>query len=153
LPGASKQNGPEGPFCSVRYLEALLPGLTLPVDGNCGSGGSGHLNAMLLTPEVVVDVPVLGLSLAGYVSATLDVLRIRLLSVVAADIGAHRGSRDSATGSREILSASATNLMAQNAADDRAGNRTGNVGVASILDDLFALDPASLLGWSDHRAD
>ena len=77
---------------------------------------------------------------------------MHLLSAAAADVGAHRAPRDSAADSGDILTASATDLVTENAADDGAGNRPGNVDVASFLNDLFALDPASLLGWSDHRA-
>src|SRR5450759_3476261 len=85
-----KQNGPEGPPRSVRCVKALRPGLTPLVDGNCGSGGSGHLHAMLLAPEVVGDIPVVGLGLAGHVLATLDVLGLHLLSAAATDLGSHR---------------------------------------------------------------
>src|SRR5450830_1751807 len=69
--------------------QALLPGLTLLIDRHCGAGGSCHLDAMLLAPKVVADIPILGLGLAGYVFATLDVLDGRLLSAaVAVDVGA-----------------------------------------------------------------
>ena len=97
--------------------EALRPGLTLPVNGNRGSGLSGHLYAMLLAPEVVGDVPMVGPGLAGYVLATLDVSGLHLLSAAAAtDLGAHRAPGDSATDGGNSLTASATDLMAENAA-------------------------------------
>ena len=106
---------------------------------------------MLLAAECVRDIPVGGSGLAGHVLATLDVLRNHLL--FSTDVSAHRGPRNSATDRREILTATATDLVTENAANYSAGNGPGDVGFASILNDLFALDPASLLGWSDHRAD
>ena len=109
---------------------------------------------MLLAPEDVSDIPVVGLGLAGYAGATLDILGTRLLcAAVATDVGTHRGSRDSAAGSGDILTASATDLVTENAANDGAGNRPRNVDPASLLNDLLALDPASLLGCSDYRSD
>jgi hypothetical protein len=107
---------------------------------------------MLLAAEGVGDIPVVWSGLAGYIFAALDVLGLHLLSAVATDVGAHRGARHSAADSGDILTAPATDLVTENATDYGAGNRPGNVGAASILHDLFALDPASLLGWSDHRA-
>jgi hypothetical protein len=109
---------------------------------------------MLLAAEAVDDIPVIGSSLAGHVLATLDVFGLHLLSAaVATDVGAHRAPCDNATDSGEISTASATDLVPENAADYGAGNRPRNVDAASLLHDLFALDPASLLGWSDPRAD
>src|SRR5665647_386350 len=81
--------------------QALLPGLTLLVDGHGRSGRSGHLNAMLLAPEVIGDIPIFGSGLAGYASATLDVLSRCLLSV--ADVGTHRSPCDNAADRGEIL--------------------------------------------------
>ena len=78
---------------------------------------------MLLAPKVVGDIPILGLALAGYALATLDVLGRRLLSAaVAADIGAYRGPGDSATGGGDILAGSAADLVTKNAANEGAGN-------------------------------
>ena len=112
------------------------------------------MDPMPLASEVVADIPIVGAGLAGYAFATLHIPGISLLrATIATDIGAHCCPRDGATGSGDILTASATNLVAQNAANDGAGNRSGNVGVASIRNDLFALDPASLFGWTDHRVD
>src|SRR4029450_13477934 len=97
--------------------ERLRPGLTPFVDDNRESGGSGRLNAMLLAPEVVGGIPVVGPGLAGYVLATLDVSGLHLLSAAAAtDLGAHRASGDSATDRGDSLTASAADLMAENAA-------------------------------------
>jgi hypothetical protein len=144
------QDGPAGPPRSVRCVEVLRAGLAPLVDGNCGAGTSGHLHAMFLAPEVVGDIPVVGLGLAGRVLATLDVLGLRLLSTT--DVGAHRASCDSTTDGGDIITASATDLVTENAANYGADDRPRNVEIASILRDLFLLDPASLLGCSDHRA-
>ena len=80
---------------------------------------------MLLAPEVVGDIPVVGSGLAGRVLATLDVLGLRLLSTT--DVGAHRGPCDSATDSGDIVTASATDLVTENAADYGADNRPGTL--------------------------
>jgi len=107
---------------------------------------------MLLAAEGVGDIRVIWTGLAGYAFATLDVLRLHLLSAVATDVGAHRGPSDSAADRGNILTASAADLVTEYAADDGAANSSRNVGAASLLHHLFALDPASLFGWSDHRA-
>jgi hypothetical protein len=108
---------------------------------------------MLLAAEGVGDIPVIGPGLAGHVLATLDVLGLhRLPAAVATDVGADRAPCDSATESGDILTASTADLVTENAANYGADNRARNVELASFLRDLFLLDPASLLGWSDHRA-
>jgi len=104
---------------------------------------------MLLPAEVVGDIPVIGSGVAGHAGATLDVLGNHL--PFATDVGTHRGPRDSATDRSEILTATATDLVTENAADYGAGDGPGDICFASLLNDLFALDPASLLGRSDHR--
>ncbi|MDO8596111.1 MAG: hypothetical protein Q7R45_05760, partial [Sulfuricaulis sp.] len=60
--------------------------------------------------------------------------------------------RDSATEGGDILTRSATDLVTKNAANHGADNRPRSIDLAPILRDLFALDPASLLGCSAHRA-
>jgi hypothetical protein len=107
---------------------------------------------MLLAAKVVSDIPEVGSGLAGHAFATLDVLGYRFLSAaVATDIGAYRGPGDSAADRSKIVTASVSNLVPENTADDCSGNRAGN-GVVSTLCHLFALDPASLSWWPDHRA-
>jgi hypothetical protein len=109
---------------------------------------------MLLAAEGVGDIPVVGSGLALHVLATLDVSGLHLLSAaIATDVGAHRGARYRTTDSSEILTASAADLVTENAANDGADSCPRNVKVASFLRDLFLLDPASLLGRSNHRAD
>jgi hypothetical protein len=104
---------------------------------------------MLLAAEIVDDIPVLGPGLAGYAGATLDVLGDYLLP--AADIGAHRSARSSATDSGEIIAATTADLVTEYATDYGTGNCAGYVRTPPLLHDLFTLDPASLLGRSDHR--
>ena len=144
---------PRGPRCSVRRRQALRAGLTLPVDGNGGSGRGSHLHPMLLAAEVIGDIPIVRAALAGCAGATLDVLGMHLLAAaVATDVGADRGPRDRATGRGDVLAAPATDLVTENAADDGARDGRRDVGAAAILHDLLALDPAALLGRSDHGA-
>ena len=112
----------------------LRAGLALRVDGHRGSGTRRHLYAMLLTAEIISDIPVAGTGLAGYVFTTLHVPGLRLLSPAdAIDVGAHRGPRDCTTGSGDIVAASATDLVTENAADNRTDyrpwNAAGMVGV------------------------
>src|SRR5688572_6325537 len=99
---------------------------------------------MLLTPELVRDIPVVGLGLAGNVLATLDIARLRLLSAdaEATDLGTCCATHDGATDRGNILTASAPDLVAEHATDHRADERPGNADFASILSDLFLLDPA-----------
>jgi hypothetical protein len=74
-------------------------------------------------------------------------------AAVATDIGTHRGSRDRATGCGDVLPAPAADLVAENSADDGAGNCSGYIRITALLNDLLAFDPASLLGRADHRPD
>jgi hypothetical protein len=107
---------------------------------------------MLLAAKVVSDVPEVGSGLAGHAFATLDVLCNRFLSAaVATDIGAYRCACDGSADRSKIVTASVADLVPENTADDCSGNRAGN-GVVSTLRHLFALDPASLSWWPDHRA-
>jgi hypothetical protein len=77
---------------------------------------------------------------------------LRLLSPAeSTDVGAYRGARSSTTGRGDILTASATDLMTENAADNGSRDGPGNTDIASLLSDLLALDPAFLLRCGDHR--
>lgn len=106
---------------------------------------------MFLAVKVVSDIPVVGLPLAGYAGATLNVLRACLLSAPGAtDVGTEQTTSDNTTGRGEILSTSGANLVSQDAPNDGTGNRSWNIGIALLLNHLFALDPAALLRRSDH---
>ena len=133
--------------CALR--QTLRAGLTPLVDSDCRSGRIGGLNAMLLAAESVSNIPVIGSCLAGHILATLDILSLHLLPTT--DVGAHRAPCDSATDCGGIVAASAADLVTENAADDCADYRSGNVELASILN-LLLLDPASLLRSRDDRA-
>ena len=149
----SIQNGPKGPPCTVCCGECLCPGLTQFVDSHRRPRRRGHLHAMRLATEIVGDVPVIGIGLVGHGVAALDIPGLqRLLATAATDLGAHCGPGDSSAGCGDVLAPSAADLVAQDAADDGAGNRTGDVDAASFLRDLFAFDPAVLLGRAEHRA-
>ena len=79
---------------------------------------------------------------------------MRLLgTTVATDAGAQRRAGDGATGSGNILTAAATDLMPENAANHCPNDCTRNIGAASILNDLFLLDPAAALSRAKHGAD
>ncbi len=85
------------------------------VHGNRGARRRGHLHAVFLTPEVVGDLPVGRTALAWSIGAMLYVPGCRLLTTIATNVGAHRCPRDNATGSGEILTASVTDLVTENA--------------------------------------
>lgn len=147
------QNGPKGPSCAVCCVEALSPGLAPLVDRHGGSRGGGHLHAMRLAAEVVGDIPEVGTGLVGRRFATLDIPGLDgLPAAVATDVGAYCGPCDSPAGGGDILAPSVTDLVAQNATYDGAGNRSGHVDAASLLSNFFGFDPASLLGCSKNRA-
>ena len=105
---------------------------------------------MILAPEVVGDIPVVGSDLAGYVFAMFHVSGFRLLS--ATDVGPNRAPGDSAAHRGKIIAASIADLMPEYAAEYSTDKRSRNVDPALLLGDLFLVDPASLLGCSDHGA-
>ena len=96
-------------FC---FAPSLCAGFTLRVDGYGGSRGRGHLHGMILTAEVVGDIPVGRAGLSGYVLATLNVLGGYLLTAACAThVGSHHGTCDSATSGGKVLTAAATDLV------------------------------------------
>src|SRR5688572_27402143 len=130
----------------------LRAGFTLSVDSYSGPRGRGHLNAMILSAEVIGDIPVVGPRFARHAGTLLYVLGFCLLAC-APDVGANRSACHSATDGGDILTASATYLVTENAANDGANNRTGNIGTATRLRNLFALDPAALSRCTQDRVD
>ena len=109
------------------------------------------MHAIFLAAKSVGHIPVSGLCLARCAGATFDVLRAYLIATaVTTDIGTQCSAAESACDSGDILAAPAADLVTENSADDGAGNRSGNIGVVSILRDLFALHPASLFWWPDN---
>ena len=105
---------------------------------------------MLGAAEVVRDIVVVDAALGGRGTA-LDVLRISL-PAVASDIGSERAACDSAADGGDVLSAPATDLVAENAAYQCADDGSGDIGATSFLRALLMLDPAALLGGSEHLA-
>ena len=115
-----------------------------------GPGGT-HLHAMRLAAEGIGNLPIVGTGLAGHAFATLDIPGVNLLpTIIAAHVGAHRGPCDCAAGRGDILTASAPNLMAENATDDGPDDRPGDIDATTLLNNLLAFDPASLLGGAKH---
>ncbi len=105
---------------------------------------------MFLSSKNVGHIPELR-PLAGYRSATLHILCYHLLSA-AADVCTDRGPCYSAAGGGDVLTTSAADLVAENAANDGADNCPGNISTAAFLHCLFTLNPAALFRWSHHRA-
>ena len=106
---------------------------------------------MLGAAEVVRDVVMVDPTLA-WRGATLDILRVSLAGT-ASDIGADRAPCDSAADGCDVLPASAAHLVAENASEHRPDDGTRDIGAAPILRDLLLmLDPAALLGGSEHLA-
>src|SRR5438034_6459294 len=138
----------------LRFLQRLeLPSwFAVFVNGDRGARGRAQLHSMLDAPEVVTHVPVVGLTGARHVLTTLDVLVIGN-GPAASRVCTDRGTGYGTPGRGDVSAASATDLMAENTADDPADDRTGHIGAAAIFDDLFSLYPATLLGWTDHRVD
>ena len=125
---------------------------TVTVDSDGSAGGCVHLYATYDAPEVVGDVPVFWAGGVLDIGAPLNILTV-YLSSAATHICPYRRASHSATGSGDVPAASASDLMPENAADDCPNDRPGDIGpVASLFNDLLALDPATLLRRSDHRA-
>ena len=105
---------------------------------------------MFYATEIVSDIPVIRPA-AGNVLAVLNVLAVAIAA--ATRVGADSRARDRAAGSGNVSASSASDLVTENAADDRASDRTGDIGVAT---NPFTLHPATLLRRTDycaHRSD
>src|SRR6185295_515429 len=100
---------------------------------------------MLDPAEVVSDIPIIRLQLALHVFATLDVRAVDGL-LASSDVGADRAAGNRAADGSYVFSVSATDLMPEHAADDRADDRAGNVDPATFFMGLAGFHPASLLG-------
>src|ERR1017187_9589780 len=104
---------------------------------------------MFHTPEIVGYIPERGLA-ARDRGAFLDVLAVHTASVATTGICTDCCTSDSAAGGRDIVAASAADLVTEHAADDRAEDGAANVGIAAVFNDLLPLDPAALLGRTDY---
>src|SRR2546430_6429707 len=149
---SSKQKRPRRAALLVMKRSALRARLTLLVHDNRTPGRGRHLHAMLLAAEVVGDIPIFGASRVRYAGTVLHVLRIRR-SAVATDVGADRAARNCATDRGHIAAASAADLMAEDATENRTNHGARNIGFAAFLDHVLALDPAALLGRPDYGVD
>src|ERR1700730_14241201 len=127
-----------GPVLPARF--------TVAIDRNCRSRGRAHLKAMFYATQIVSDIPVIRPA-AGNVLAVLNVLAVAIAA--STRVGADSRARDRAAGSGNVSASSASDLVTENAADDRAGDRTGHIGIAA---DPFTLDPATLLRRTDDCA-
>src|SRR4029079_12822290 len=139
--------------CAVQLSQRVLRArLAAFVDGHRASRRGNHLHVMLLALEHVRHVPIVGPRRARRTFAALHIVGPHLLRT-ATDLRAQRTARYGTADCGDVTGASAADLMAENAADDRTGNRSRNIRRATILGDLLLLDPASLLGRSNHRTD
>src|SRR5258706_9198799 len=118
----------------------LLSRLPAPVDKDRSSRGRAHLYEMVLAAEAIGDIPVRRRS-ARHVLAALHIAGIA--AAVAAGVRADRGPGEGAAHGRRIVAAAAADLVAEDSADDRTGDRAAGVVLAHFL----ALDPATPLGW------
>jgi hypothetical protein len=80
----TKQNGPAGPVRFRTLYQVLRARLAAFVDGHGASRRSNHLHVMLLALEHVRHIPIVGPGPAGYVFATLHIVRLR--SAAATDL-------------------------------------------------------------------
>src|SRR5439155_8318126 len=107
-----------------------------------------RLYVMHLPAERIRHVPVVGRRVARNARAALHILAHDL--AVPTDIRADRTAGYCAAGRRDVAPAATANLMAENTTNHRARNRAVDIRLAS--GDFLALDPATLLGRSDHGA-
>src|SRR5690606_4660833 len=98
---------------------------------------------MLNATENIGDIPVRGMRLVGRRCAALHILCGRLLAG-AASAGTDQGAGDGADPGGHILSAAATDLVAEHATDQGANQCAWDIGRAALLHRLFTLNPATL---------
>jgi hypothetical protein len=135
--------------CFVAFAQALHPRFTVAIDEDRAAGRRAHLNMVFLSVEAIGDIPIFRVS-ARYVPAALNVLRIH--ATATSDIRAHCGSANCATHRGDILPTSTADLVTDDSADDRAGDRTGNVRTTALLH-LLMFDPTTLFGWTRRFRD
>ena len=104
---------------------------------------------MLATAKDVGHIPIIRSSRRWRVFTALNVLRIRE-SLAPPNVRTDRRTAYDTHASRDILPASAADLVADDAAD-RAANDGARNSDAGTLIDKCGLDPAKLLRRSDHR--
>src|ERR1700682_455170 len=141
-----KKAAPKG-RCELPACAPVLPArFTVAVDRNCRPWGRAHLNAMFYATVIVSDIPVIRPATRNS-RAVLNVLAVAIAA--SARVGADSRARDRAAGSGNVSASSASDLVTENAADNRAGDRTGDIGVTA---DTVTLDPATLFRRTDYCA-
>src|SRR5258706_15380315 len=100
---------------------------------------------MVLAAEAIGHVPVRRRS-ARHVLAALHVAGIA--AAVAAGIRTDRRPPERTAHRRRIVAPAPADLVSQESADDRTGDRAAGVGLAPFL----PLDPATPFGWPYHGA-
>src|SRR5271169_3704128 len=147
--GSGKLRAARRRGCAGVQAIAGRPGRRLPawlavaVDGDRLARGRAQLHPMRDALEGVRDIPECRRSLVWNRLAVPHVL-VGHGWPAAADISADRRAGDRAPGRGHIPSDAATDLVAENAAEDPADDRAAHVG-AAIVDDLLLLHPAALL--------
>src|SRR6202011_1296351 len=130
----------------------LHPRFPISIDPDRRRRRRAQLHMVLKAVEVIHYIPVVRTRRTGNDSAALDVLAVHPARAPSG-VGADRGSRYSTAGRQHVPPATATDLVPEHAADDRANYRAGHVRRRlRWLDDLLALDPAALLRRTDHHA-
>src|SRR6266567_3019462 len=131
VPTAGKQKRPReaASLCSLRC--ELPARIAVFIDGDRRTRRRAQLHAVLHATEVVTHVPVIGLSGSRHVLATLHVLVVRH-GPAATRVRTNRGAGNRSAGRGNVSAASATDLMAENTANDSADDRARNVGLAPI---------------------
>src|SRR5436190_14998630 len=126
-PGTPPTRSPlkASPRCRCRVTPPSGPRLALGVDHHGVSRGSGRLDAVFLAAEVVGDIPVVGIALAGRARAALDIVDLAR-AVVAADVRSDGRPGDCAADRGDVVAAPAADLVAENAADQSADDRAGH---------------------------
>src|SRR3954470_15467998 len=122
----------------------LRPWFTALVDGYRRSRRRSGLHAVVLSAELVSDVPMLRLRIVRDRLATLHIacLCLRLADAEGADLRARRATRDCAADCRDRVALSAADLMAEDAAEHTTDQRAGNADGAGALRHCFLFEPA-----------
>src|SRR6185312_12814063 len=117
--------------------------LALRVHQDRAARARHHLHAMLLAAELVRDIPILRLRLGLRILATLDVA---ILRAATARVGADDTAGDRTTGGRDVVAAAVADLVADDSADQRAGDGARHVHVPARPAFVLRPAPASRLG-------
>src|SRR5688572_8113933 len=135
-PVGERRNAPSSP--------ALDPRLALAVHRDGRAGGRLRLHAVLLALEAIHHVVVLGAAAARHRGALAHILRVHpAAGLVARDVGSDGRARDGADAGGDVVAAPATDLVAEDAADQPADDRAADL--VAAVGHALPLDPAALL--------